>query len=206
MSWLVDKIVSFFRRAASVSPNSSEKLSCPDFADILAWSVLRSIKENRDGPPYPELHRFAQSVKADADAETIDNEILLLLSFLLSRACVFVIDDRPYLDELIPRFYNVLASHRWSEPSIFEALAIARYEEYLEPYNLDIEEIVRSRKNRTLFKFTISQFGKNLRSNYDFETDDSDYTAASIALAATFTSELEFIRETLDKLEFGKSA
>jgi len=109
----------------------SEKASCQEFADTLAWYVLRQIKENRDRVPNPQLRCFAQSVKADADTETIDNEILFLLSFFLSQICVFHIDDRSYLDELIPRFYHSLASQRSSESSNFGAVAASRYKEYL---------------------------------------------------------------------------
>lgn len=206
MSWSVDKLISFFKRDTPALPSSSEKLSCHDFADVLAVDALRSVKENKNESPYPELHRFAQSVKADADDWTIDNEILFLLSFLVSQVCAFEIDDRSYLDELIPRFYRVLASQRCSEPSIFESLAIVRYEEYLEPYNLDMKEIARSRKNRILFKFTISQFGKNLRSDFDFDTDDSDFVPATLSLSVFYAANMKLIRLTLDKLEFGKSA
>jgi len=182
----------------------SEKVSCHEFADILAWYVLRQIKENRDRVPNPQLRCFAQSVKADADAETIDNEILFLLSFVISQICAFHIDDQPYLDELIPRFYHTLASQRGSDPAIFGALAISRYQEYLEPYALDQKRMVQHPKGMIPWKFMLSQLGKNLHSEFDFATDRSDFVPASMGLQVTFECDTEFIKRTLDKLDFGK--
>lgn len=182
----------------------SEKVSCQEFADILAWYVLRQIKENRDRAPNPQLRCFAQSVKADADTETIDDEILFLLTFCLSQICAFHIDDQSYLDELIPRFYHVLASQRSSEPSIFVALAIDRYKGYLEPYALDKKRMVQRPKGMIPWRFMLSQLGKNLRSEFDFETDRSDFVPASMGLQVTFECDMEFIKGTLDKLDFGK--
>ena len=187
------------------SPNNSEKVSCHEFADILAEHVLRQIRENRDEAPNPEFRRFAQSVKADADAETIDNEILFLLSFCLSQICAFHIDDRAYLDELILRLYYALASQRSSEPSNFGAIAISRYEGYLEPYALDQKRMVQRPNGIIPWKFMLSQLGKNLRSDYDFETDYSDFFPASIGLREYIAVNMEFIKGTLDKLEFGKA-
>jgi hypothetical protein len=182
----------------------SEKVSCQEFADILAEYVLRQIKENRDGAPNPQFRRFAQSIIPDGDAENIDNEILFLLSFIMSQICAFHIDDRSYLDKLIPRFYRVLAaSQRGLEPSIFEAIAIDRYKEYLEPYALDWERMVQRPKGMIPWKFMLSQFGKNLRSDFDFETGYSDFVPASIGLGEYFAVNMEFIKGTLDKLEFG---
>ena len=50
----------------------------------------------------------------------------------------------------------------------------------------------------------LSQFGKNLRTDYDFDTEASDFSRASMALGAYVVSNMEFIKKTLDKLEFGK--
>ena len=182
----------------------SEKVSCHEFADILAWYILRQIKENRDRVPNPQLRYFAQSVKADADAETIDNEILFLLSFIISQICAFHIDNRSYLDELIPRFYHALASQRSSEPSAIGAIAMSRYKGYLEPYALDQKRMVQHPKGMIPWKFTLSQLGKNLRSDFNFETDHSDFVPASIGLSAYIAGDMEFIKGTLDKLDFGK--
>ena len=182
---------------------STEKVPCHEFGDILAEHVLRQIKENRDGAPNPELRRFVQSVKAGADAETIDNEILFLLSFCLSQICAFHIDDRSYLDELIPCFYYALASHRSSEPSSFGEIAISRYVGYLEPYALDQKRMVQPREGVIPWKFMLSQFGKNLRSDFNFETDYSDFVPASVGLGEYIAVKMEFIEKVLDKLEFG---
>jgi hypothetical protein len=196
-------MLSVFRRDMPASPNNSEKISCHEFADILAWYVLRQIKENRDQHPNPDLRLFAKSVKADADAEIIDNEILFLLSCFLSQICAFYIDDRSYLDELIPRFYHVLANQRSSKPSIFEAIAISRYMGYGEAYDLDIEKLHRGRAI-ILWKFMLSQFGKNLRSDFDFDTEVPDFLPASMALGAYYKANMEYIKKTLPKLDFGK--
>lgn len=182
----------------------SEKVTCHEFADILAEHVLRQIKGNRDEHPNPEFRHFAQSVKADADAETIDNEILFLLGFCLSQICAFHIDNQSYLDKLILRFYYSLVSQRSSEPSIFGAIAISRYEGYLEPYALDQKRMVQRPKGMIPWKFMLSQFGKNLRSDFDFETDHSDFVPASIGLGEYIASNMEFIKKVLDKLEFDK--
>jgi len=182
----------------------SEKYSCQEFADILAEHVLRQIKENRNGAPNPVFRRFAQSVKADADAETIDNEILFLLGFCYSQICAFHIDDQSYLDKLILRFYYSLVSQRSSEPSIFGAIAISRYEGYLEPYALDQKRMVQRPKGMIPWRFMLSQFGKNLRSDFDFETDHSDFVPASIGLGEYIAANMEFMEKVLDKLEFGK--
>jgi|CXWL01.1.fsa_nt_gi hypothetical protein len=182
----------------------SERLTCQEFAEILAWSVMRQIKENRDRAPNPQLRCFAQSVNADADTETIDNEILFLLSFCLSQICAFHIDDQPYLDELIPRFYHTLASQRGSDAAIFGALAISRYKGYLEPYALDKKGLVQHPEGMIPWKFMLSQLGKNLHSEFDFATNRSDFVPASMGLQVTFECDTEFIKGTLDKLDFGK--
>ena len=91
MSRFVDKMLSVFRRDMPASPNNSEKISCQEYADILVLYVLSQIKENRDAHPNPELRRFAQSVKADADAETVDNEILFLLSVFFAKHVLFTL-------------------------------------------------------------------------------------------------------------------
>jgi len=200
-------MLSVFRRDMPASPNNSEKISCQEFADILAWYVLRQVNENRDAHPNPELRRFAQSVKAAADTETVDNEILFFLSVFLSQACAFHIDDRSYLDELIPRFYHVLASQRSSNPSIFEAIAISRYIGYGEPYDLDykkLNEYIPHQSFIIMWKFMLSQFGRNLRNDFDFDTDNSDFIPASMALGAYYIANMEFIKKTVGDLKFGK--
>lgn len=182
----------------------SEKASCQEFADILAWYVLRQIKENRDKVPNPQLRCFAQSVKDDTDGETIDNEILFLLSFFLSQICAFHIDDRSYLDELIPRFYHSLGSQRSSEPSHFGAIAISRYNEYLEPHALDMERMIQDQKGAIPWKSMLSQLGRILRSDFNIDTDDSSFVPAAIGLSEYFAINMEFIKGALDKLDFGK--
>jgi len=115
MGWLKQTITDLFRRTQAARGKQAEKLSCQDFADILADHVSRAVLENRDGPPSPELRKFAQSVDPTAAKDTIDAEILFLLSFLLSQVCVIRIGDRANLDDLVPSFYKALASRVRSE-------------------------------------------------------------------------------------------
>jgi len=64
-----------------------------------------------------------KSVRPDAPSDVIDSGILFLLGFFLSQICALQIDEKDYLDELIPGFYAALASKVGSKPLAFEDLA-----------------------------------------------------------------------------------
>lgn len=91
-------------------PTDSERFSCDEFAEVLAIHVLHQINESREEHPNIELRLFAKSVNSNVDTETLDNEILFFLSFIVSQVCSVRINDRTYLDELVPRFYYLVAS------------------------------------------------------------------------------------------------
>ncbi len=184
-----------------VVANRREKVSCQEFAQILAQYVLRSVVENKNGPPNTELRRFAKSVRPDAPSDVIDSEILFLLGFLLSQICALQIEEKDYLDELIPGFYAALASNAGANPLAFEDLARSRYENYGEPYARDMKRMQSQHSGVILWKFILDQLGKNLRSNFDFERDTSDFIPASLTLGIYFTENMKFVRKIINDLD-----
>lgn len=59
MRSLIQTIACLLNKSWEVVANRREKVSCQEFAQILAWYVLRSVVENKHGPPNTELCRFA---------------------------------------------------------------------------------------------------------------------------------------------------
>lgn len=171
-----------------------------EFAEFIAGYVLFEFN-SRDSTQYPQFRQFAQSVNANADAETIDNEILCFNAFNMTQMLAQEINDHSCLDQLVPRFYALIASQRKSESPRFESIPMQRrFVGYLESYNLDLERMRETRKGTIPWKFMLSQLGRNLRGDFDIERDYSEFVPASIALSSYFVENSKFTKMILDKV------
>lgn len=119
----------------------------------------------------------------------------------MSQICALQIKDEDYLDELILALYSGLASMGGPNQETFERLARSRYQDYLECYGHDMERMRIQKSIAIPWKSILARLGNNLRNNFDFETDASDFVPASLALGIYFEENLKFIRKSLNKLD-----
>lgn len=123
----------------------------------------------------------------------------------MSQICALQIKEQDCLDELISGLYSGLVSMVGPNPEDFEYIARSRYQAYLEPYDLDIERMRHQKSGTIPWKAILARFGSNLRNDFDFETDVSDFVPASLALDIYFEENLKFVRKSLNSLDLRNS-
>lgn len=205
MRRLIHTIVRWLNKGWQAVANRRDKVSCQEFSQILAWTISRSVLENKNKPPSSELRRFAISVCPNAQENVVTCEILFLLGFLMSQICALQIKEQDCLDELILGLYSGLVSMVRSNSEDFENVARSRYQAYLEPYGFDIERMRHQKSGTIPWKAILARLGSNLRNDFDFETDESDFVPASLALGIYFEENLKFVRKSLNTLELRNS-
>ena len=141
-----------------------------------------------------DLKRVARAVNPSVSEERLDDEVVVFLLFLLFQACKQIFSNPDSLRRLGEQVKAFVHSCMGANADSIVAFQKARYWEYVDPFEADMERLPNDPPGAIHWRFLVQQFIKNFNPDQKIE-DVSGAIRACLSVGAAFVAMLRFVKD-----------